>query len=92
MSVLLIHDFEIIDEHCTVKAMVEDAVLLHLPMDEGPAEYGPGICRASFYVDPEEEIPCNEDALCSYLDSLNLDWRLVEVDNGWNQSISNLDD
>ena len=63
MAVLTIHDFRIADDYCTVEALVEDAILVNLPMD------------------PEESIPVDEDDFCSYLDSLNLDWRLVEVDN-----------
>ena len=50
-------------------------------MGDIPAEYAPGVCEARFIVDPEESIPVDEDDFCSYLDSLNLDWRLVEVDN-----------
>ena len=81
MSVLAIHDFQIADDYCTVEALVEDAILVHLPTLESPAEYAPGVCEARFTVDPEESIPVDEDHFCSYLDSLNLDWRLVEVDN-----------
>ena len=81
MSVLAIHDFQIADDYCTVEALVEDAILVHLPTLESPAEYAPGVCEAMFIVDPEEPIPVDEDDFCSYLDSLNLDWRLVEVDN-----------
>ena len=81
MAVLTIHDFRIADDYCTVEALVEDAILVHLPTLENPAEYAPGVCEARFTVDPEESIPVDEDDFCSYLDSLNLDWRLVEVDN-----------
>jgi hypothetical protein len=81
MSVLAIHNCQIDDDSCTVEALVEDALLVSLPMDDSPAEYAPGVCQARFVVDPEESIPVDEDDFCSYLDSLNLDWRLVEVDN-----------
>ena len=81
MSVLAIHKFQIDDDYCTVEALVEDSLLVHLPMDDSPAEDAPGVCKAKFIVDPEESIPVDEDDFCSYLDSLNLDWRLVEVDN-----------
>jgi len=81
MTVLTIHDFQIADDYCTVEALVEDSILVSLPMDDSPAEYAPGVCEARFTVDPEESIPVDEDDFCSYLDSLNLDWRLVEVDN-----------
>ena len=81
MSVLAIHNCQIDYDFCTVEALVEDALLVSLPMDDSPAEYAPGVCEARFTVDPEESIPVDEDDFCSYLDSLNLDWRLVEVDN-----------
>ena len=81
MSVLAIHKFQINDDYCTVEALVEDSMLVHLPMDDSPAEYAAGVCEARFVVAPEESIPVDEDGFCSYLDSLNLDWRLVEVDN-----------
>jgi hypothetical protein len=81
MSVLTIHNLDIYDDYCDVQALVEDAILVNLPMDDSPAEYAPGLCEAKFIMDPEESIPLDEDALCSYLDSLNLDWRPVDVDN-----------
>jgi hypothetical protein len=81
MSVLAIYNFQIADDYCTVEALVEDSIFVNLPMDYSPAEFAPGVCKAKFIVDPEESIPVDEDDFCSYLDSLNLDWRLVEVDN-----------
>jgi hypothetical protein len=81
MSVLAIYKFRIIDGRCTVEALVEDSRLVCLPTHDSPAEFAPGVCEAKFIADPEESIPVDEDGFCSYLDSLNLDWRLVEVDN-----------
>jgi hypothetical protein len=82
MSVLAIHNLQIDDDdYWTVEALVEDALLVSLPTHDSPAEYAAGVCEARFIVDPEESIPVDEDDFCSYLDSLNLDWRLVEVDN-----------
>jgi hypothetical protein len=86
MSVLAIHKFEIDDDYCTVEALVEDSMLVCLPTHDSPAEFAPGVCETRFVVDTEVSIPVDEDDFCSYLDSLNLDWRLVEVDN------SNLND
>ena len=86
MSVLAIHKFQIDDDYCTVEALVEDSMLVCLPTHDSPAEFAPGVCETRFVVDTEVSIPVDEDDFCSYLDSLNLDWRLVEVDN------SNLDD
>ena len=81
MSVLAVHDFRVADDYCTVEALVEDAALLYPATHEDPAEFAPGICEARFAVDPAESIPVDEAEFCSYLDSLNLDWRLVEADN-----------
>jgi hypothetical protein len=81
MSVLAIYKFRIDDDYCTVEALVDDSVLVCPPTHDSPAEFAPGVCEARFVVDTEVSIPVDEDDFCSYLDSLNLDWRLVEVDN-----------
>ena len=81
MSVLAIHKFQIDNDYCTVEALVEDSILVCPPTHDNPAEFAPGVCEARFVVDTEVSIPVDEDDFCSYLDSLNLDWRLVEVDN-----------
>jgi hypothetical protein len=82
MLVLAIHNLQIDDDdYWTVKALVEDSILVCPPTHDSPAEFDHGVCEARFIVDPEESIPVDEDGFCSYLDSLNLDWRLVEVDN-----------
>ena len=90
MSVLSVYNTEITDDYCTVTALVEDAMLVYQPTGQAafyyPTEYGPGICEAGFDLDPGESIPVDEDNLCSYIDSLDLDWRLIEVDD------SHLDD
>jgi hypothetical protein len=81
MSVLAIYKFRIDDDYCTVEALVDDSVLVCPPTHDSPAEFAPGVCEAKFVVDTEVSIPVDEDDFCSYLDSLNLDWRLVEIDN-----------
>jgi hypothetical protein len=81
MSVLAIYKFQIDDDYCTVEALVDDSVLVCPPTHDSPAEFDCGVCKARFVVDTEVSIPVDEDDFCSYLDSLNLDWRLVEVDN-----------
>jgi hypothetical protein len=81
MSVLAIHKFRIDNDYCTVEALVDDSVLVCPPTHDSPAEFAPGVCETRFVVDTEVSIPLDEDDFCSYLDSLNLDWQLVEVDN-----------
>ena len=85
MSVLTVLDFEITNDYCTVTALVEDACLVYQPTGEAalydPSEYGPGICEATFELDSDQWILVESNRLCMYLDSLDLDWRLVEVDD-----------
>ena len=87
MSVVTIYNTEITDDYCTVTALVEDVMLVYQPTGQAafyhPAEYGPGVCEAGFDLDPGESIPLDEDNLCIYIDSLDLDWRLVEVDDSY---------
>jgi hypothetical protein len=87
MSVLAVYNTEITDDYCTVTALVEDAMLVYQPTGQAafyhPAEYGPGVCEAGFEMDPGESIPVDEADFCSYLDSLDLDWRLVEDDDSY---------
>ena len=64
----------------TVSAVIEDAVLTHYQTRNDPAEYGPALCEASFELDEEEMLPDNEYDLIQYLEKLDLDWVLTDMD------------
>jgi hypothetical protein len=49
------------DNYCTVDAVIDDAVVVIPASREEPAEWGPALCRGSFYFSEEDVIP-NTDA------------------------------
>jgi hypothetical protein len=61
-----------------VRAMVEDMVLVYPQTMQSPAEYGPAMCEAVFFLDEEETIPDDEKELVKYIDNLDLEWRIVD--------------
>jgi len=81
MSVLAIESTTIEDDYVTVKAIIDNASLISWGTYWSPPEYAPALCRSGFYLDEGEHIPTCEDGFCSYLDSLDLDWELVPIDD-----------
>lgn len=62
-----------------VNAIVEDMVVVIPQSYNYPAEYGSAFCEASFELDENETLPDNEDNLIQYLESLNLDWSIIDT-------------
>jgi len=79
MSVLAIEDTCIDGANVTVTAVVEDMRLLYQATRYEPEEWCPALCQTTFSVDPDEQIPTDEDGFCSYLDQLDLHWQLVDT-------------
>ena len=79
MTVLAIEDTFIDGSDVTVTAVVEDMRLLYRATHYEPEEWAPALCSATFQLDEGEQIPTDEDGFCSYLDSLDLYWQLVDT-------------
>lgn len=79
MSILAIEDTFIDGSNVTVTAVVEDMRLLYRASRFEPEEWAPALCTATFQLDEGEQIPTDEDGFCSYLDSLDLYWQLVDT-------------
>ena len=79
MSVLAIEETSIDGTNVTVTAIVEDMRLLYRATRYDPEEWCPALCQTTFSMDTDEQIPLDEDGFCSYLDSLDLDWQLVDT-------------
>jgi len=62
-----------------VNAIVEDMVVVIPQSYNYPAEYGSALCEASFELDENETLPDDEDSLIKYLESLNLDWSIIDT-------------
>ncbi len=77
----LIYQVDKIEDEVTVKAIVEDMVLVYPQTMEEPAEYGPALCTASFTISEDDEaLPENDDELIEYLEGLDLEWEVVKDD------------
>lgn len=83
MSILAIHNVNFNHEAgtCQVQALVEDACIIRRATREDPAEWGPGLCQASFIVNDEYPIPKDESQFIDFLDDLDLDWDLVQPED-----------
>lgn len=79
MTILAIEDTFIDGSDVTVTAVVEDMRLLYWATHYEPEEWAPALCSATFQLDEGEQIPLDEDGFCSYLDSLDLYWQLVDT-------------
>jgi len=79
MSVLAIKDTIIKDTNVTVTAVVENMRLLYYASHYEPEEWCPALCSASFELDEDQQIPTDEAGFCSYLDSLDLEWQLIDT-------------
>lgn len=78
-SILAIEDTTIKGNDVTVTAMVDDMRLLYRATYRDPEEWAPALCTATFELDEGEQIPVDEDGFCSYLDSLDLNWQLIDT-------------
>ena len=63
-----------------VRAIVEDMVVVYPQTMMSPAEYGPAMCIANFFLDEDEILPEDEDELLRYIENLDLTWRVVNDD------------
>lgn len=79
MTILAIENTFIDGSDVTVTAVVEDMRLLYRATHYEPEEWAPALCSATFQLDEGEQIPLDEDGFCSYLDSLDLYWQLVDT-------------
>lgn len=64
----------------TIQAVVESSHCIYAASYFEPAEYGDGLCEASFILADDESLPSDEAKLRDFVDALELSW--VPVD--WN--------
>lgn len=66
------------DRTVFVSAVVEDVVQTYSQTYYDPAEYGSALCEAYFYLEEDEGLPEDEEALKDYIDKLDLEWKVVD--------------
>lgn len=79
MNVLSITDYYVEDDLVTVFAVVDDAKVKYYATYNYPEEKVPALCKSNFYLCDGEKLP-PDDELLNYIDSLNLDWEVVDDD------------
>lgn len=80
MTVLAIENTTFIDDnHVQVTAVVDEMRLLYRATRYEPDEWAPALCQATIRLDPEEQIPLDEDGFCSYLDHLDPQWEVLDL-------------
>ena len=64
-----------------VTAVVDEMVLTHHATQWDPEEYGPALCRGSFYLSDEDLIPATDAELCKLLSARIDDWAPIDEDD-----------
>lgn len=77
----VIESIEKTEDRVYVRAIVEDMVLAYPSTLYDPPEYGPAFCEASFELEENELLPSDEDALIDYLNDLDLNWTVINLDD-----------
>jgi len=65
---------------CTVVADVSDVVVSRPQTYFDPAEYGPALCRGTFYLQDDEVIPTDDDELCRFVEERVDYWEVLSTD------------
>ena len=62
----------------TIQAVVESSHCIYAASYFEPAEYGDGLCQASFILADDESLPSNEDDMRCFVEELELAWIPVD--------------
>jgi hypothetical protein len=76
--ITMIYDVYKDSELITVKAVIEDFVMVYPATNIDPPEYGPALCEASFTLDHGETLPEDEEDLINFLENLDLNWKMED--------------
>ena len=66
------------DGRCDVEAVVEDSVLVMSQTNYDPAEWGPAMCRGSFYLCEDDVMPATDAGMRRLLSERINNWELVD--------------
>lgn len=61
-----------------VVAVVDEMVLVHQQTHLDPPEWGPALCRGSFYLSDEDLIPATDAQLCKLIAERVDDWEPID--------------
>lgn len=66
------------DGRCDVEAVVEDSIVVIPQTDYDPAEWGPAMCRGSFYLCEDDVMPATNAGMRRLLSERINNWELVD--------------
>jgi hypothetical protein len=66
------------DGRCDVEAVVEDAVVVMPQTHYDPAEWGPAVCRGSFYLCEDDVMPATDAGLRRLISERVNNWEMVD--------------
>jgi hypothetical protein len=66
------------DGRCDVEAVVEDSVVVIPQTEYDPAEWGPAMCRGSFYLCEDDVMPATNAGMRRLLSERVNNWELVD--------------
>ena len=66
------------DGRCDVEAVVEDSVVVIPQTDYDTAEWGPAMCRGSFYLCEDDVMPATDAGMRRLLSERINNWELVD--------------
>jgi hypothetical protein len=66
------------DGRCDVEAVVEDSVVVIPQTEYDPAEWGPAMCRGSFYLCEDDVMPATDAGMRRLLSERVNNWELVD--------------
>ena len=66
------------DGRCDVEAVVEDSIVVIPQTNYDPAEWGPAMCRGSFYLCEDDVMPATDAGMRRLLSERINNWELVD--------------
>jgi hypothetical protein len=66
------------DGRCDVEAVVEDSVVVVPQTNYDPAEWGPAMCRGSFYLCEDDVMPATDAGIRRLLSERINNWEVVD--------------
>jgi hypothetical protein len=67
------------DDLCSVVAVVDDAAVVMPATQFEPEEYGPALCRGTFYLQDDEVIPTDDVELSEFVADRVLYWQVIDT-------------
>jgi len=79
VKVLSIEELVFDGDLVRVDAIVDDMALVYPQTYSDPAEWGPALCRGTFYLSDEDLIPATDDELCRLVGDRVDDWMPIDT-------------